>query len=309
MFLPLDVERFEGQFLTAHQTWKRSDIWYHAKYPRYIHHEIEKKRPKKSILIEGADDPPVTKMRLISEPCPGLKVLHRYILRMILNPAKDCLMPCAHGCVEGRSTVTNATPHVGARLKIHMDLKDFFPTITTPRIYGLYHTTFGYGTKLAWLLSNLSACNGSLPQGAATSPMIANLIATPMDRRIVWLANAMGAYYTRYVDDLTFSFRRYVSGSSVARFVDAIRKIVAKQGFRVNEEKTSVVTRKGRMVVTGVVVNSKASIPIWFRRNLRAAIHQLKRFGGDESEILGRLAYVQGVCKSQSVPLYRQLRK
>jgi retron-type reverse transcriptase len=315
MFVPLTLERFVEDFLSGHPTWKHSDIWYHAHHPRYIKHEIPKKsKPasKRSILVDGqdviaAEEP---KMRQIHEPCPGLKVIHEYILDMILNPAVDCLLQCAHGCVPGKSTTTNAAPHVGCNLKIHMDLKDFFPTVTTKRVFGLFSKTFRYETKLSWLLANLCSYEGSLPQGAATSPMIANLIATSMDRRIIWLSNAVGCYYTRYVDDLTFGFRRWPSGGEIPRFIRTIRKIAKGHGFVVNEDKTSVITKKGRMVVTGVVVNSKTSIPIWFRRNLRAAIHQTKGgYGEDMNVILGKLAYIKGVCPVQYEAMMRYYRK
>jgi hypothetical protein len=316
MFVPLTLDKFISEFVSSHPTWEPSHLWFHAHHPRYIKHEIPKKAQpasRRNILIGGdgvLQAPEAPKMRQIHEPCPGLKVIHEYILHMILNPAVDCLLKCAHGCVPGKSTTTNALPHVGCNLKIHMDLKDFFPTVTTRRIYGLFLKTFRYDADLSWLLAHLCSYEGSLPQGAATSPMIANLIATQMDRRISWMAGVTGCYYTRYVDDLTFGFRRWPVHGEIPRFIRSIRKVVRSQGFEVNEDKTSVVSRKGRMVVTGVVVNSKTSIPIWFRRNLRAAIHQLTTgYGEDKSVVLGKLAYIRGVCPVQYESLMRYYRK
>jgi hypothetical protein len=266
------------------------------------------KKPSRNILI--AEGEPL-KMRLISEPCPPLKRIQGYILRMILAPASDCLLPCVHGCVRGRSTVTNAIPHVGARFKIHMDLKDFFPTITVERVYGLYRKIFRYDGRLSWLLANLTTRKGHLPQGAPTSPMTANLLATSMDRHLVGLIKAMRGYYTRYVDDLTFSFRKGMSPANVTRFISTVSDIVRKHGFVVNEEKTSVVGCGRRMVVTGVVVNSKPSAPLWIRKNVRAAIHQrsLELPSADPVPVIqGKLAYVRMICPSQRETLTKGIR-
>lgn len=307
MFLPLTLDDFTRQFLAAHHGWELKDLWYHAQYPKYTEHQIPKKQLKKNILVEGTDVIE-KKMRIIHEPCPGLKVIHQYILSTILNPAIDCLLPCAHGCVPGRSTVTNAIPHVRSRIKIHMDLTNFFPSVTVMRIYGMFKKTFKYETKLAWLLANLCAYKNKAPQGAATSPMICNIIATPLDRRMIWLTSAYGGFYTRYVDDLTFSFRPLMTNGNVDMFIRAVRKTVRSQSFRVNEEKTSVVSSGDRMVVTGVVVNTLPSIPRWWRKNVRASLHQ-HRLGtpsADPSEVIyGRLSYINGVNPTQARSLER----
>lgn len=307
MFLPMTLEDFTRQFLTSHHGWELKDMWYHAQYPQYVEHQIPKKQLKKNILVEGTDVI-AQKMRIIHEPCPGLKILHQFILNRILNPAVDCLLPCAHGCVPKRNTVTNAIPHVGSRIKIHMDLKDFFPSVNVKRIYGMFLKTFKYEMKLAWLLANLCAYKGKAPQGAATSPMICNIISTPLDRRLIWLASSHGGYYTRYVDDLTFSFRPLMSNHSIDLFIRAVRKTVKSQGFRVNEEKTSVVSSGDRMVVTGVVVNTLPSVPLWWRKNVRASLHQ-HRLGcpsADPSEVIhGRLSYINGINPTQARSIER----
>lgn len=312
MYPPLTSKEFTDRLVAIKTDWKPTYVWFFAKNPVYNVYQIEKKQIKKVVILdeeEWVSAPP--KMRDISEPCPPLKFIQRWILEHILDPAQSELLPSVHGCVPGRSTVTNAEPHVGCAWKIHMDIKDFFPTVTAPRTHGLFAKTFGYEKGFAWLLANLCTWKGSLPQGAPTSPAIANLIASTMDSRLQGLATKLGGKYTRYVDDLTFSFPTFqmYGRRECWRFIGLVREIVLESGFVVNEEKTSVISRKNRMVVTGVVVNSKTSIPKKFRKNIRAALHQ-RALDLPTAELphitSGKLSYVSMVCPEQAEALIRQ---
>src|SRR3954468_15585557 len=91
-----------------------------------------------------------------------------------------------------------------------------------------------------------------LPQGAPTSPALANLVCYRLDRRLTGLAGAFGARYTRYVDDLTFSGG---AARGRGRFAALVAGIVADEGFRVNPAKTSAVSAARRQSVLGAVVN------------------------------------------------------
>lgn len=307
MFIPLTEEEFVRRVLAIQTSWEARTIYYFANHPSYQEHVIAKKPAKSRPILISGDSVLPGKVRILQEPCPSLKRLQQFIVAWVLNPAADCLLPCAHGCVPGRSVLTNAQPHVGARFKIHMDLKDFFPSVSTGRVYGLFHKIFRYPSRLAWLLAHLTTYKGALPQGAPTSPMIANLVALRLDRRLVGLAHAVSAFYTRYVDDLTFSFRRPMHPTNIQRFLDAVQKIVQEERFEVNAEKTSVVSRKRRMVVTGVVVNTVAAVPKEFRGRLRAALHQHRR-GDDfavDASIAGRLAYTHMIRPAQAAALER----
>lgn len=300
MFIPLTYTKFQDQ-ACAGRKWDYKILNYFALYPQYQVHTIKKKTLERNLLVDGTET--ITpKIRVIHEPCPALKKIQEYILNMILNPAADMLLPCAHGCVPGRSTVTNARPHVGATLWAHMDIKDFFPSISTQRVYGLFLNVFKYEKDLAWLLAHLTTYQGRLPQGAPTSPMIANFIAFMLDCDLTNFCKRWGVAYTRYVDDLTFSIRRYVSRRRIGRFLTHVRRTVSSNGFRVNPEKTSVISKKNRKCVTGVVVNTHVSCPKSFRKNLRAALH--KHGKGDPTSdpwtvIEGRLAYVRMISQHQ----------
>jgi RNA-directed DNA polymerase len=151
-------------------------------------------------------------IRLIEAPKPTLKELQRRILAEILN--KIPAHPASHGFLRGRSIKTYVGTHVGKRVVLKMDLQDFFPGITGARIQTVFRT-MGYPESVADLLGGI--CTNAergygelyrrlhLPQGAPTSPALANLCAYRVDCRLAGLARSAGAEYTRYADDLAFS--------------------------------------------------------------------------------------------------------
>ena len=139
-------------------------------------------------------------VRLIEIPKPTLKELQRQILGGILYAVSA--HPAAHGFVPGRSIRTFAAPHVGQAMVLRLDLRDFFPSFAGARIQSLFRT-LGYPEAVADLLGGLCTnCTPSavltpcdwqtqqlyrrphLPQGAPTSPALANLCTYRLDCRL-----------------------------------------------------------------------------------------------------------------------------
>jgi retron-type reverse transcriptase len=204
--------------------------------------------------------------RVIHAPCAALKFVQRRILRRILDPV--VLHRCCHGFRAGRSIVSNARPHEGKHTVVGLDLRDFFPSVTFPRVFGVFRA-LGFPDAEAGLLARLTTWQGRLPQGAPTSPAIANLACRTLDRRLAGLAESRGAAYTRYADDLAFS-----GPDGLASLLPVARRILAEEGFSVAEEKTRIMRRGSRQTVCGVVVNRKAALPRETRRRLRAVFHR-----------------------------------
>lgn len=123
-----------------------------------------------------------------------------------------------------------------------------------------------------------------LPQGALTSPALANLCGFRLDRRLAGLARSYGLRYTRYADDLAFS--GYTSQPK--RFIDAVRSIVADEGFRLNEAKTRVRGAADRQLLAGLVVNATPAVPQDEYDALRALLHNASYTGLDEQNLSGR---------------------
>lgn len=239
------------------------------------------------------------------------------------------LHDAAHGFVAGRNTVTNATPHLKRAAVVNADLKDFFPTITFPRVKGVFQQ-LGYSPAAATVLALLcTECPRSrvtyenrdlwvavgrrgLPQGACTSPALSNLVARGLDSRIAGMARKHGWSYTRYADDLTFS----ADGEATAKIgwlLARMRHIVAAENFTVNEKKTRVQRPNSQQTVTGIVVNQHPNIPRDVVRRLRAILHHAKTEGlaaqNRENHpyfdgwVVGMIAYVKMVNPARGAQL------
>ena len=266
-----------------------------------------------------------TSVRLIESPKLRLKRMQQTILAEILNaiPAH----PAAHGFVRGRSIRTFAAPHVGRRIVLRMDLRDFFPSLSRSRVQALFRTS-GYPERVADLLGGLCTTATPrdiwkqkdialdpvllhlvrqryalphLPQGAPTSPALANLCAWRIDCRLTGLARAAGAVYTRYADDLAFSgdgsFERCAE-----RFAPHAAAILLEEGLEVHHRKTRVMRRGVRQYLAGLVVNERINVTRADFDRLKATLTNCVKLGpaGQNREghadfrqhLSGRIAFV-----------------
>ena len=251
--------------------------------------------------------------RLISAPKPDLKAVQRWIAREVT--AHLPVHGAAHGFLVGRSIATNARVHAGARVLVKLDIKDFYPTVTWRRVKGLLRRA-GLGEQLATLMALLCTesprqevqthgktyyvATGprSLPQGAPTSPSITNALCLRLDARLSGLATKLGARYTRYADDLAFSWHGD-DKAEIGSLMKAVNAIVRAEGFTVHAKKTRVMRSGARQQLTGLVVNTApegrplARVPRTTVRNLRAAIknRELGKPGKGET-----LEHLKGLC-------------
>ncbi len=267
--------------------------------------------------------------RLLASPKKSLRRAQRWVLENIL--AKLPTEPEAHGFIEGRSTVTCATPHLGRRVVVNLDLSDFFPTITFHRVRGVF-ARLGYSPAVATILALLctesprravtvdgrrffaAVAARSLPQGACTSPALSNQIAKRLDRRLAGMSRKHGLVYTRYADDLTFSTN---TKESVAMLLARVRHVVGEEGFALNPKKGRVQRKGRRQTVTGIVVNQKLGLPREDVRKLRAILHNAKKTGLEgqnreglphfEAHLRGKIAYLHMVDPQKAAPLLAQL--
>lgn len=271
--------------------------------------------------------------RLLESPKRTLKSIQRKILDQIL--VRIPAHPAAHGFLPGRSIRTFAEPHCRKPMVIRLDLQEFFVTISRARVAAIFRTA-GYPEQVANLLAGLCTTVTPretftlragppspwgerkqwdiphLPQGAPTSPALANLSAFRLDRRLAGLASAAGLTYTRYADDLTFS-----GGGSIARaplrLAATVGAIALEEGFSVNHRKTRIMSQATCQHTAGLVVNDRVAIPRRTFETLKAILHNCARHGPASqnreghpdfrAHLAGRLAHCAAVDPRRSARL------
>jgi len=249
--------------------------------------------------------------RLLESPTPLLRAVLRRVLDRILCWVP--VHPAAHGFVRGRSAVTNAQVHLGTEPVVCLDLKTFFARITATRVNGL-DTSMGYSETVAWTLTGLCSHqtpqhvlramprggdssarhrlraelrDRHLPQGAPTSPALANLAAFGLDRRLAGYASAAGLTYSRYADDLTFSG----PDAATPRLIRAVTEIVREEGFMINSRKTRARHPGQRRTVTGLVIShDRLGVSREYHDQLRAVLHDAA-VNGPEAANRGGVPY------------------
>jgi RNA-directed DNA polymerase len=202
----------------------------------------------------------------------------------------------AHGFVPGRDVHSFSHVHTGKVTVVKLDLMSFFSSVTVSRVYGLLRTA-GYPEPVAHTLAALcttrtpaDVLRGApdphraallrqphLPQGAPTSPALANLCAFRLDRRLSGLAQTFGVDFSRYADDLAFSGDLQVPDAH--RLVAWVSRIVTEEGFRIHPRKTRIRGRGDRQQLAGLVVNERPAVPREEYDRLRATLHNAARDG------------------------------
>ncbi|MBK1884309.1 RNA-directed DNA polymerase [Luteolibacter pohnpeiensis] len=268
--------------------------------------------------------------RLIESPKELLKGAQRRVLRKILN-----LIPpheAAHGFRPGGSIRNFVEPHSGKPMLLRFDLEDFFPSITSTRIFHIFLTA-GYPENVAQALTAI--CTHStpsqtigekplnshersrlttrhLPQGAPTSPALANLSAYRLDCRLLGLAQSIGATYTRYADDLLFSgdqkFARKSKGLQAM-----IGGIILEERFSINHRKTRVLRQAQKQHAAGLILNQKPNIDRREIDQLKAILTNCIRFGPESqnrnnhpdfaAHLAGKLSWIRFIQPQKALKL------
>lgn len=214
--------------------------------------------------------------REISASQTKLKRVQRILLDELFAHYK--MPPYVHGCVRGRSTVSNAIPHTKKRIVLNIDIRNFFSSISINRVAEMLASKFNFDSEACDVISKLCTFEDKLPQGAPTSPVLANLVALDLDSQIREILNArigqQHYQYTRYVDDITIS-----GNEKLIELVDDIHSVINNSGFAVNPRKSRVLRPSVCQKVTGIVVNEKISPPKKFLRKIRQQFYYCNKFG------------------------------
>jgi RNA-directed DNA polymerase len=262
----------------------------------YKQHLLPKKRSDGSRIVYALPR---------AEPIPRqLRAIQRVIARSIV--AARAFPACVYGVAdhprrpsgERRSIVNNARQHLGQKEVLRCDLADFFDQVRIPQVCDVF-TYLGARGAAVDCLTSLCTLDGRIPQGASSSPAIANVAARNLDDDLSRLALRLGCNYTRYIDDMVFS------GEFVPD-VDEISARVIGNGFALNADKTRRQRRGRSQYVTGLNVADagRPHIPVSLKRRLRSALRLAAKVGfkaGTRDQLKGMLWYVlaadQGVVR------------
>ncbi len=276
--------------------------------------------------------------RRICVPAPFLKRTQAWIHENILcSPGARALIHSASTAYGANcSALKNAAVHAGASWMVKLDIKDFFESISERQVYRVYRR-LGYPALLSFELARLStrfheaswgnprslrqgrwrwnAADpgqdvpyekpfqvGHLPQGAPTSPMLANLVVHEMDEDISKIASAAGATYTRYADDMVLTLSESTRATATS-LLQAVGEVVTRAGFRINRKKTHVRGPGARKVVTGLTINdAKPRLPRSIKDEIENALFHIEKHGllshmerKRSKDPIGYLSHIQGV--------------
>lgn len=309
--------------------------------------------PTRRVAAKGGHYQPIVRrkrngrIRIVLAPRQHLKSVQRWILRNILDRVQT--HPAAHGFRRGRSIRSHARTHLRKTVLVQCDLENWFHQFTYAQVWSLFRR-LGYGRTVARLLAQLctapiremtpAICAATglteaevvaatrqtvrdsrhpmLPQGAPTSPSLANLLSISLDEQLAALAGFYGAAYSRYADDCAFSGGGTLPRQTAA-FIGQLLTVIRRNGHAASPGKLWVRRPGAQQLVTGLIVNDGPSVPRAQRRALRAMLHNCARHGPASqnrdghphfaAHLLGRIAHVAAANPAHGAALRAAFRR
>lgn len=326
----------------------------------HLAHLVDVGLPVLRNYVERADDPyrvfqvkkkraginAPRKHRTICVPEPSLMRLQRWIAQNVLNAEKP--HPRSYAFAPCRSLVQAAELHAGCRWLIKMDLKDFFESIDERQVY-LVFRSLGYGALLSFEMARMCTrlpgayssqkidvsapatgysfrAPGHLPQGAPTSPMLANLVVRALDHRLEAIGMRYGWAYSRYADDLAFSTQDHTGRGAATSLIKQVEREVRDFGLRENPAKTSITPPGNRKVLLGLLVDrDQPRLTKQYRNNVETHLFALghsqigakahcaargfRSVTGLRRHLAGLIAFTHAVDEAYAARLYADFNK
>ena len=237
-----------------------------------------------------------TKVRDIDNPSKELKRIQKKILTRLLWPVQ--LPYFLFGAVSARDVKQHAAEHLGQKTVVKMDVKGYYPSVTSRHVYSAWNGTLHYSPPVARLLTQLTTYEWHLPQGAPTSPALANLFLASIYGPVLEACSKLMIVPTAWVDDLIFS------GSDARAVMELVRQTLAANGFKMSAKKRIILTARDPKIITGVRLGAgRVRAAKEKLSDIRAAIHKLEtgRIKSCEREeyiasLQGRLGHIERIC-------------
>ena len=251
--------------------------------------------------------------RKIYETNGTLKHVQRQILKNILENKKVSKYATAYQ--KGKSLKDNVKIHVGKKIILKLDIKNYFDSIS---FYSIYDNCFSieyFPKGIGMLLTYLCTYNGYLPQGAPTSAYISNLVMKDFDDELGNWCDKNNISYTRYSDDMTFS-----GNFNPNLVIKKVKEMLFKLGFELNKKKIHIIRQNQQQKITGIVVNEKIQVERKYRKEIRKEIYYIKKYGLDShlnrincknkekylNKLYGRILFVIQINNKQEFLNYKK---
>jgi len=239
---------------------------------------------------------PLSKARPIDNPLRELKFVQKRIYRRLLKPI--CFPAHILGAVPKRSVTDNADRHLKSSLLVTLDIRQYFPSITNLQVYRVWAELLGCSPPVAGLLTRLTTFGRHLPQGAATSPLLANLFIWMIDEPIRTKCRQLSVTYSTWIDDLAFS------GERARDLIQPAIASLAAHGLRVKREKIKIMGSRAIKLLTGTRLGSQnIRAPKDKLSRIRSGIHKLRSGLVDQRDeerfilgLVGQLRFIDHIC-------------
>jgi RNA-directed DNA polymerase len=214
--------------------------------------------------------------RTLRIPNPELKSIQRKFDRYLRKSLRHRVHSCAHAYQPGRSIITNARIHAGSDVIIKLDIHRFFDAITREQVIDALKHDRRLSLRVIERLAEMCWLKTGIPQGAPTSPLLSNCIMYDIDKNLLRFAINIGARYTRYADDITFSLE-VDQPDKVRSIIKRTEEEISNAGFKLNKKRSKlhVLRNHQSQRICGITVNSGTpTISRQERRRLRAIKHR-----------------------------------
>ena len=203
---------------------------------------------------------PIGGQRIIFVPNEQLAAFQRKIFYVLNEVQVDS---AAAAYVRGKNVFTAALRHVGKKHVLKLDVKDFFTSISQKQITKAL-SGVGVSEEVAELCAKLcTVCQSdesepTLPIGATTSPILSNIVLISADKRIRSLCIERNISYSRYADDMYFSFDH--GRSQAHELISLVSALLQKQDLLLNAKKIRLMPNTRQQLVLGLIVNDRVDI-------------------------------------------------
>jgi RNA-directed DNA polymerase len=247
------------------------------------------------------------KPRRIDQPYGDLKFVQQKIHRLLLRPL--CFPPHICGAVQSRSIIDNASLHLGTPLLVTIDIRQCFPSISNKHVYRVWKELLGCSASVAAKLTELTTFQRHLPQGAPTSPLLANLFVWLIDEPIRTLCTELGLAYSTWIDDLAFS------GPRAREIIQPAISILAAEKLSVSRNKIHVMGGRAVKLITGARLGAdRIRSPKELNSRVRSALHKLALAAVPEEDqekyikgLSAQIRHIQQLCPQDTKALETDL--